>query len=100
MGGNQQARGGRGTMLESVSGPADLKRMSVEDLGELAAEIRDFLVDKVRRAGGHLGPNLGVVELTLALHRVFDSPRDAIVWDVGHQAYVHKLVTGRADGFD
>ncbi|MBE8524026.1 1-deoxy-D-xylulose-5-phosphate synthase [Amycolatopsis sp. H6(2020)] len=88
------------TMLESVSGPADLKRMSVEDLGELAAEIRDFLVDKVRRAGGHLGPNLGVVELTLALHRVFDSPRDAIVWDVGHQAYVHKLVTGRAAGFD
>ncbi|SEC33008.1 1-deoxy-D-xylulose-5-phosphate synthase [Amycolatopsis tolypomycina] len=87
-------------MLESVSGPADLKRMSVEDLGELAAEIRDFLVDKVRRAGGHLGPNLGVVELTLALHRVFDSPRDAIVWDVGHQAYVHKLVTGRAAGFD
>ncbi|WIX97716.1 1-deoxy-D-xylulose-5-phosphate synthase [Amycolatopsis mongoliensis] len=88
------------TLLESVSGPADLKRMSVEDLGELAAEIRDFLVDKVRRAGGHLGPNLGVVELTLALHRVFDSPRDAIVWDVGHQAYVHKIVTGRADGFD
>ncbi|WP_410669163.1 1-deoxy-D-xylulose-5-phosphate synthase [Amycolatopsis sp. cmx-4-68] len=88
------------TMLESVSGPADLKRLSVEDLGELAAEIRDFLVDKVRRAGGHLGPNLGVVELTLALHRVFDSPRDAIVWDVGHQAYVHKIVTGRAGGFD
>ena len=87
-------------MLESVTGPADLKRMSVEDLDELAAEIRDFLVDKVRRAGGHLGPNLGVVELTLALHRVFDSPRDAIVWDVGHQAYVHKIVTGRADGFD
>ncbi|MGW4522461.1 1-deoxy-D-xylulose-5-phosphate synthase [Amycolatopsis sp. NPDC004378] len=88
------------TLLESVNGPADLKRMSVEDLGELAAEIRDFLVDKVRRAGGHLGPNLGVVELTLALHRVFDSPRDAIVWDVGHQAYVHKIVTGRAGGFD
>ena len=88
------------TLLESVNGPADLKRMSVEDLGELAAEIRDFLVDKVRRAGGHLGPNLGVVELTLALHRVFDSPRDAIVWDVGHQAYVHKIVTGRAAGFD
>ncbi|MGW5717756.1 1-deoxy-D-xylulose-5-phosphate synthase [Amycolatopsis sp. NPDC003865] len=88
------------TLLESLDGPADLKRMSVEDLGELAAEIRDFLVDKVRRAGGHLGPNLGVVELTLALHRVFDSPRDAIVWDVGHQAYVHKIVTGRAEGFD
>ncbi|WP_037368124.1 1-deoxy-D-xylulose-5-phosphate synthase [Amycolatopsis orientalis] len=88
------------TMLDSVHGPADLKRMSVEDLGELAAEIRDFLVDKVRRSGGHLGPNLGVVELTLALHRVFDSPRDAIVWDVGHQAYVHKIVTGRHGEFD
>ncbi|MFD9889140.1 1-deoxy-D-xylulose-5-phosphate synthase [Amycolatopsis sp. NPDC059027] len=87
-------------MLESVHGPADLKRMSVEDLDELAAEIRDFLVDKVRLAGGHLGPNLGVVELTLALHRVFDSPRDAIVWDVGHQSYVHKIVTGRHPGFD
>jgi 1-deoxy-D-xylulose-5-phosphate synthase len=87
-------------MLDSVHGPADLKRLSVEDLDELAAEIRDFLVDKVRRSGGHLGPNLGVVELTLALHRVFDSPRDAIVWDVGHQAYVHKIVTGRHGDFD
>ncbi|RSN62888.1 1-deoxy-D-xylulose-5-phosphate synthase [Amycolatopsis sp. WAC 04182] len=87
------------TLLESVHGPADLKRMSQEQLGELAAEIRDFLVEKVRLAGGHLGPNLGVVELTMALHRVFDSPDDAIVWDVGHQAYVHKIVTGRHDGF-
>ncbi|MFD8500037.1 1-deoxy-D-xylulose-5-phosphate synthase [Amycolatopsis sp. NPDC059657] len=87
-------------MLESVNGPADLKRMDHEQLGGLAAEIRDFLVEKVRLAGGHLGPNLGVVELTLALHRVFDSPRDAIVWDVGHQAYVHKIVTGRQAGFD
>nr|WP_221472819.1 1-deoxy-D-xylulose-5-phosphate synthase [Amycolatopsis umgeniensis] len=86
-------------MLESVHGPADLKRMDQEQLGELAAEIRDFLVEKVRLAGGHLGPNLGVVELTMALHRVFDSPSDAIVWDVGHQAYVHKIVTGRHDGF-
>ncbi|GAB3724208.1 1-deoxy-D-xylulose-5-phosphate synthase [Amycolatopsis oliviviridis] len=88
------------TLLESVHGPADLKRMNPEQLGELAAEIRDFLVEKVRLAGGHLGPNLGVVELTMALHRVFDSPSDAIVWDVGHQAYVHKIVTGRHDGFD
>lgn len=87
-------------MLDSVHGPGDLKRLGVEDLEELAAEIRDFLVDKVRRSGGHLGPNLGVVELTLALHRVFDSPRDAIVWDVGHQAYVHKIVTGRHAEFD
>ncbi|UUV33638.1 1-deoxy-D-xylulose-5-phosphate synthase [Amycolatopsis roodepoortensis] len=87
------------TLLESVHGPADLKRMNQEQLDELAAEIRDFLVEKVRLAGGHLGPNLGVVELTMALHRVFDSPSDAIVWDVGHQAYVHKIVTGRHDGF-
>ncbi|UMP03996.1 1-deoxy-D-xylulose-5-phosphate synthase [Amycolatopsis sp. EV170708-02-1] len=87
------------TLLESVHGPADLKRMTQDQLGELAAEIRDFLVEKVRLAGGHLGPNLGVVELTMALHRVFDSPDDAIVWDVGHQAYVHKIVTGRHDGF-
>ncbi|MEU8415253.1 MULTISPECIES: 1-deoxy-D-xylulose-5-phosphate synthase [Amycolatopsis] len=87
------------TLLESVHGPADLKRMNQDQLGELAAEIRDFLVEKVRLAGGHLGPNLGVVELTMALHRVFDSPDDAIVWDVGHQAYVHKIVTGRHDGF-
>ncbi|RSN22919.1 1-deoxy-D-xylulose-5-phosphate synthase [Streptomyces sp. WAC 05977] len=87
------------TLLESVHGPADLKRMNPEQLDELAAEIRDFLVEKVRLAGGHLGPNLGVVELTMALHRVFDSPSDAIVWDVGHQAYVHKIVTGRHDGF-
>ncbi|WP_414944286.1 1-deoxy-D-xylulose-5-phosphate synthase [Amycolatopsis sp. cmx-11-32] len=87
------------TLLESVHGPADLKRLDQEQLGELAAEIRDFLVEKVRLAGGHLGPNLGVVELTMALHRVFDSPSDAIVWDVGHQAYVHKIVTGRHDGF-
>jgi 1-deoxy-D-xylulose-5-phosphate synthase len=87
-------------MLESVHGPADLKWMDQAQLEELACEIRDFLVEKVRLAGGHLGPNLGVVELTMALHRVFDSPRDAIVFDVGHQAYVHKIVTGRAEGFD
>ncbi|WP_027947032.1 1-deoxy-D-xylulose-5-phosphate synthase [Amycolatopsis taiwanensis] len=88
------------TLLESVHGPADLKRMGHSQLQQLAGEIRDFLVDKVRRSGGHLGPNLGVVELTLALHRVFDSPRDAIVFDVGHQSYVHKIVTGRHDEFD
>ncbi|RZQ63059.1 1-deoxy-D-xylulose-5-phosphate synthase [Amycolatopsis suaedae] len=88
------------TLLDSVNGPEDLKRMEHGELETLAAEIREFLVEKVCRAGGHLGPNLGVVELTLALHRVFDSPRDAIVWDVGHQAYVHKIVTGRHGGFD
>ncbi|WP_236788324.1 1-deoxy-D-xylulose-5-phosphate synthase [Amycolatopsis sp. GM8] len=88
------------TLLESVHGPADLKRMGQGQLEQLAGEIRDFLIDRVRRSGGHLGPNLGVVELTIALHRVFDSPRDAIVWDVGHQSYVHKIVTGRHEGFD
>ena len=74
--------------------------MSAAQVTELAAEIRDFLVEKVSATGGHLGPNLGVVELTLAVHRVFDSPRDAILWDTGHQAYVHKIVTGRAGDFD
>ncbi|TNC27668.1 1-deoxy-D-xylulose-5-phosphate synthase [Amycolatopsis alkalitolerans] len=88
------------TLLESLHGPADLKRMGQGQLEQLAGEIRDFLIDRVRRSGGHLGPNLGVVELTLALHRVFDSPRDAIVFDVGHQSYVHKIVTGRREGFD
>jgi 1-deoxy-D-xylulose-5-phosphate synthase len=87
------------SLLESLHGPADLKRLSVEDLTRLAAEIRQFLVDKVTTTGGHLGPNLGVVELTMAIHRVFDSPKDAIVFDVGHQAYVHKVVTGRQDEF-
>ncbi|MER7117029.1 1-deoxy-D-xylulose-5-phosphate synthase [Saccharomonospora azurea] len=88
------------TLLESVHGPADLKRMDHDQLGVLAGEIRDFLVDKVCRAGGHLGPNLGIVEVTLAVHRVFDSPRDALLFDVGHQSYVHKIVTGRHREFD
>jgi 1-deoxy-D-xylulose-5-phosphate synthase len=88
------------TLLESVRGPADLNRMSHEELDRLAAEIRQFLVDKVTTTGGHLGPNLGVVELTIALHRVFASPRDAVIFDVGHQSYVHKVLTGRRDGFD
>ncbi|MBX6355268.1 MAG: 1-deoxy-D-xylulose-5-phosphate synthase [Micromonosporaceae bacterium] len=87
-------------LLSTISGPADLKQLSPEQLPLLAAEIRDFLVEKVSRTGGHLGPNLGVVELTLALHRVFDSPRDRLVFDTGHQAYVHKIVTGRQEAFD
>ena len=87
-------------VLDRITGPRDLRDLSDAELDELAAEIRDFLVRKVSRTGGHLGPNLGVVELTLALHRVFDSPRDRIVFDTGHQAYVHKIVTGRAAGFD
>jgi 1-deoxy-D-xylulose-5-phosphate synthase len=85
------------SLLESVRQPRDLDRLSRAELDRLAAEIREFLIENVSRTGGHLGPNLGVVELTIALHRVFDSPRDALVWDVGHQAYVHKLLTGRQD---
>ena len=84
------------SLLESIREPADLRRLSRDELDGLAREIRDFLVTEVTRTGGHLGPNLGVVELTIALHRVFDSPRDRIVLDTGHQAYVHKIVTGRA----
>ena len=83
------------SLLDGVHGPADLKRLAPEQLPLLAAELRDLMVDTVSRTGGHLGPSLGVVELTLALHRVFDSPRDKVVWDTGHQSYVHKLVTGR-----
>ncbi|GAA2862139.1 1-deoxy-D-xylulose-5-phosphate synthase [Streptosporangium fragile] len=84
-------------MLADIRSPRDLKDLTPEQLVPLSAEIRSFLVEAVSRTGGHLGPNLGVVELTLALHRVFDSPRDHILWDTGHQAYVHKLLTGRQD---
>ena len=88
------------TLLECINGPEDLKGLNQDQLTGLAAEIRDVLVETVTRTSGHLGPNLGVVELTIAVHRVFDSPRDRIVWDTGHQAYVHKLLTGRAATFD
>lgn len=87
-------------LLASVRGPHDVKRLDAEELARLAAEIRDLLVDSCAKCGGHLGPNLGVVELTIALHRVFDSPRDPIIWDTGHQAYVHKMLTGRTTGWD
>ncbi len=87
-------------MLASITGPRDLDGLSSEQLGQLAQEVRDFLVENVSRTGGHLGPNLGVVELTIALHRVFDSPNDPIVFDTGHQSYVHKLLTGRQDFTD
>ncbi|MCP9624357.1 1-deoxy-D-xylulose-5-phosphate synthase [Nocardia otitidiscaviarum] len=87
-------------VLSRVDTPEDLRRLSVPELGELAEEIREFLVRKVAATGGHLGPNLGVVELTIALHRIFDSPADPIIFDTGHQAYVHKILTGRKDGFD
>jgi len=83
------------TLLESISGPRDLKALGPDELPALASEIRDLLIETVSRTSGHLGPNLGVVELTIALHRVFDSPTDKIVFDTGHQAYVHKLLTGR-----
>ncbi|WP_066956628.1 1-deoxy-D-xylulose-5-phosphate synthase [Streptomyces lushanensis] len=87
-------------LLAKADSPEALRAVPQERLGELAAEIRAFLIGKVCATGGHLGPNLGVVELTLALHRVFDSPRDALVFDTGHQAYVHKLLTGRREEFD
>jgi 1-deoxy-D-xylulose-5-phosphate synthase len=86
-------------ILPSIETPADLKDLNEEQLAELCEEIRSFIVDTVTTTGGHLGSNLGAVELTLALHRVFDSPRDVILWDTGHQAYVHKLLTGRRYGF-
>ncbi|BAC18606.1 1-deoxy-D-xylulose-5-phosphate synthase [Corynebacterium efficiens YS-314] len=87
-------------ILNSISTPADLKALAEEDLEVLAGEIRSFLVDKVAATGGHLGPNLGVVELTIGLHRVFDSPREPIIFDTSHQSYVHKILTGRGDAFD
>ena len=87
-------------MLQQIRGPADLQHLSQRQLHDLAEEIRQFLIHKVAATGGHLGPNLGVVELTLALHRVFDSPHDPIIFDTGHQAYVHKMLTGRCQDFE
>ncbi|MBH0168545.1 MAG: 1-deoxy-D-xylulose-5-phosphate synthase [Bacillota bacterium] len=86
--------------LEEIQDPQFLKTYETEQLNKLAAEIRSFLIEKLSVRGGHLGPNLGVVELTLAMHKVFDSPKDKFIWDVGHQAYVHKILTGRASQFD
>lgn len=88
------------SVLDHVDGPSDLRALGPDQLGELCDEIREFLIRKVSATGGHLGPNLGVVELTVALHRVFDSPRDPIIFDTGHQSYVHKILTGRRDRFD
>ncbi|MGL4255358.1 1-deoxy-D-xylulose-5-phosphate synthase [Microbacterium sp.] len=85
------------SLLSSITGPRDLDALSTEQLEELAEEVRGFLIENVARTGGHLGPNLGVVELTIALHRVFDSPADPFIFDTGHQSYVHKLLTGRQD---
>src|SRR5437016_10826066 len=86
-------------LLADINSPSDLKGLNQQQLTQLAAEVRAFLVEHIAKTGGHLSPNLGVVELTFALHRQFDSPKDAIVWDTGHQAYVHKIVTGRARDF-
>ncbi|HSO69585.1 MAG TPA: 1-deoxy-D-xylulose-5-phosphate synthase [Arachnia sp.] len=88
------------SLVESIQSPRDLRALSRRQLVQLASEIRSFLITKVSRTGGHLGPNLGVVELTIAIHRVFDSPSDPVIFDTGHQSYVHKILTGRAAGFD
>ena len=89
-----------GSLLETIHSPADLKRLNSEEMAVLAAEIRAFLIQTLSKTGGHLGPNLGVVELTLALHSVFDTPEDRILFDVSHQAYIHKILTGRLDRFE
>ena len=86
--------------LPDIRQPSDLRDLTYPQLDELSGEIRDFIVHAVSEHAGHLGSNLGVVELTIALHRVFESPTDAVLWDTGHQAYVHKIVTGRQAGFE
>jgi len=85
------------SILNGITKPSDLKNLTDSEMSSLAQEIREYLVKTITSTGGHLGPNLGVVELTLAIHRVFDSPNDRIIFDTGHQSYVHKLVTGRTD---
>ncbi|HOA84837.1 MAG TPA: 1-deoxy-D-xylulose-5-phosphate synthase N-terminal domain-containing protein, partial [Bacillota bacterium] len=86
-------------ILSTINSPCDIKKLTQPELKSLAAEIRGFLVENVSKTGGHLASNLGVIELSIALHRVFDSPRDHIIWDVGHQSYVHKILTGRRERF-
>ena len=88
-----------GTLLDTIDSPADLKKLPIEKLPQLATEIRDFMIEVVSHTGGHLAPSLGTVELTLALHYCFNSPEDKLIWDVGHQAYCHKIITGRKDRF-
>ena len=87
-------------MLEKINGPQDIKEMNREELAVLASEIRQFLLEKISTTGGHLASNLGVVELTMAMYLTFDLPKDKIIWDVGHQAYTHKILSGRKDHFD
>ena len=87
-------------VLDKVNTPKDIKNLNIEEKNKLAEEIRELLIQKVSKTGGHLASNLGVVELTIALHDVFDTPNDKIIWDVGHQCYVHKILTGRKDKMD
>ena len=87
-------------IIDRINSPKDLKKLSLDKLNIVAREIRAFLIEKISNSGGHLASNLGVVELTLALHYCFNSPRDKIIWDVGHQSYVHKILTGRKNKFD
>ena len=87
------------TILETINSPADVKRLSMPQLTQLAEEVRQRLIQSVAKTGGHIGPNLGVVELTIAMHYVFDTPVDSFIFDVSHQAYVHKLLTGREQQF-
>lgn len=87
-------------MLERIQKENDIKELDIEELYELSGEIRRFLIEKISKTGGHLASNLGVVELTMAMHLMFDLPKDKIIWDVGHQSYTHKLLTGRKAGFD
>ena len=89
-----------GTLLDSIHNPADLKKLKVSDLERLAGEIRELMINVISKRGGHLASSLGVVELTLALHFVFNAPDDRIIWDVGHQCYAHKILTGRREQFD
>jgi len=86
-------------ILEGINSPSDLKQLGFDELNQLAAEIRKLMIETVSKNGGHLAPSLGVVELTIALHYVFDTPKDKIIWDVGHQCYAHKIITGRRDKF-
>ena len=89
----------RATLLDQIRSPRDIRAFNLTELEQLAAEIRAFLIKSVAETGGHLGPSLGVVELTIALHYVFNTPDDRLIWDVGHQAYAHKILTGRRDRF-
>ena len=87
-------------MLEKIQKPNDIKKIPADQLPALAEEIREFIIESLSKTGGHLASNLGVVELTIAMHRVFNLPKDKLIWDVGHQSYTHKILTGRKDGFE